>query len=190
MLSILLDPILPVFAIMFIGFFAGMFTVGVWVLMRRWFPDRSWMAGLMLAGLGGLLARPSGFIDPDNNDFVILSPVWLAVLFAAGLILLYGVSFAVLADRWATSWPRLEFTPVGLAAAVPMAAVFGLSVMVVVPALIMAAVICYAAWVRPIPERAERWLTNCERPGRWILAIAATLGAAWTSISAVQTLTL
>ena len=176
--------------VLFVGVFSGTLAVGLWVSLRRWFPDRSWQAGLMLAGLGGLLARPSGLINPDNKDFVILSPVWLAMVLSGGLIVLFGVSFAVLADRWAVDWPRLGRTPTGVLAAVPMIAVFGLSALIIVPAVIIALGVCFVAWRRPVSDRTSSWLRASERPGRWVLASVALAGAAWAMVSAVQVLTL
>lgn len=177
--------------VVFVGVFGGMVTAAIWASLRRWFPSRSWVAGLILAGLGaGLLARPSGLIDPDNRDFRILSPVWLAVLVTVLILLLYGVSFAVLADRWAARWPTIEPTPRGVVAAVPIAAVFAFGAMLIVPAAIMAVEVCYVAWRRPRSERTKQWLTSSDRPGRWILGAAATLGTIWVGVSAVQVLTL
>lgn len=177
--------------VLFMGLFGGMLTVGAWVLLRRWLPNRSWMAGLILTGIGaGLLARPVGLIDPDNRDFLILSPVWLAVLIAGLILLLHGVTFAVLADRWANRWPTIERTWRGVLAAAPAVVVFGFGAALLIPAAIMAAEICYVAWRRPRSARTQRWLSRTDLPGRWILAVAATLGTIWVGISAIQVLTL
>lgn len=174
--------------VLFVGLIGGMLTVGAWVLLRRWLPNRSWTAGLILAGIGaGLLARPVGLIDPDNRDFLILSPVWLAVLIAGLILMLHGISFAVLADRWANRWPTIEPTRRGVLAAVPAVVVFGFGALVLIPC---APSICYVAWRRPRSARTQRWLSRTDLPGRWILTAAATLGTIWVGISAVQVLTL
>ena len=47
--------------VLFVGLIGGILTVGAWVVLRRWLPNRSWMAGLILTGIGaGLLARSVG----------------------------------------------------------------------------------------------------------------------------------
>lgn len=176
--------------VMFIGVPSGMVAAWLWFALRRWLPDRSLWAGLIAAGLAGLLVRPSGLIDPDNRDFVILSPVWLAVVFSAGLVVLFGVSFAVLADRWSAHWPKLGATPAGVAAPVPMVGVFALSVLVVMPALIMVVGVAFVVWRPALGERTSRWLAASEPLGRGVLVVLALLGAGWVTVSAVQVLTI
>jgi len=68
------------------------------------------VAGLLIAGVGGCffmrvvgadsLARPLDLLAPESIDFEILGPLWLAVGFAVGLIMLLGTATCVLADRW------------------------------------------------------------------------------------------
>ena len=63
------------FLIVGLGTLAGLLSLGLFTVLRRWMPTRSLVAGLVAAGVGGgVMARPSGLVDPDNHDFVILSP--------------------------------------------------------------------------------------------------------------------
>jgi hypothetical protein len=71
-----------------------------------------------------------------------------------------------------------------------MIAVFGLSALIIVPAVIIAVGVCFVAWRRPVSDRTSSWLRASERPGRWVLASVALAGAAWAMVSAVQVLTL
>jgi hypothetical protein len=177
--------------VVFIGFFAGMITIGVWAELRRWLPERSVAAGVVVAAIGaGALARPSGLIDPGNHDFVILSPVWLAILLSMMVLLTYGVCFAVLADRWADTWPTPALTPRGVLATLPLLVAFAMGVLVVVPAIIIVVVVCFAAWRRPPSDRTRRRLQRSETPGRRVVAAAALVGALWVGVSAVQVLAL
>ena len=61
--------------VLFVGLFGGLVSLGMFVLLRRWLPERSVTAGLFAAGIGsGIFGRSSGLVNPDNPDFVILSP--------------------------------------------------------------------------------------------------------------------
>lgn len=184
----------------FIGLFGGLFSLAVIVVLRRWLPRRSLAAGLVLAGLGsGLLARPTGFVDPDNRDFVILSPVWLAVLLALALMVLHGLLSVVLVDRWGgrwlgPKWPGLEESSEESSrrrwvTVVPFGVVLAFSAVVVIPALIIIAVVSYAIFVLPRLGHMA-WLRRSEIPGRWVVGLAGVVGAIWTAVAAVEVLTL
>jgi hypothetical protein len=66
----------------------------------RWFlPNISWVAGL---AYGVILLGVLGVDDPlapDNRDFFILSPTWLAVALVSATALLFGMTFAALSAK-------------------------------------------------------------------------------------------
>ncbi len=71
----------------------------VFIPLRRILPRRAWIAGALF---GLLLLATFGVSDPlspDNVDFSILSPSWLAVTLVCLTALLYGATFGVLVAR-------------------------------------------------------------------------------------------
>ena len=78
----------------------------VFIPLRRILPRTSWIAGSLF---GLLLLATFGVSDPlspDNVDFVILSPTWLAVTLVCLTALLFGVTFsAIVASLDATLVP-------------------------------------------------------------------------------------
>lgn len=174
-----------------VGVLGGMVAAAAWSTLRRWLPERSVAAGVVVAAIAsGLLARPSGLVDPHNRDFVILSPAWLALLMSAAVVVAFGVSFAVLADRWAARWPDPELSPRGVLSVLPFFGVLALSLTIGAPAIVLAAVVSVVAWRQGRSSRTRRWLERSERPGGLALRAAAVLGAVWVGVSAVQVLTI
>lgn len=166
--------------------FAGLVGLLIYVLLRRWLPDRSLLAGLATACIGaGLLARPSGLLEPDNEDFVILSPTWLAVLLVMALMLLFGLLLAVLADSWAQSWPRPAASLKGIAGLVPLL----LTIPLVIGAVITAMAIAYTTFVTPLAARTTR-LRAVDAVGVWVVGALAVVGASWTFLAAGEILTI
>jgi hypothetical protein len=179
------------FLVLGVGVLGGMVATAAWVVLRRWLPERSVVAGLVVAAVGaGLLARPSGLIDPDNRDFVILSPTWLPLLMSVAVVLAFGVSFAVLADRWSTRWPVPAPTIRGVLSVVPFVGVLTLSVPMVVPAVVMVVAVSVATWRQRGRTRSGRWLERSERPGRLAVRTGAVAGGMWVGVSVVQVLAL
>lgn len=71
----------------------------VFIPLRRILPRTSWIAGSLF---GLLLLATFGVSDPlspDNVDFVILSPTWLAVTLVCLTALLFGVTFSAIVAR-------------------------------------------------------------------------------------------
>lgn len=179
------------FLVLGVGVLGGMVSVAAWAAFRRWLPERSVLAGVVAAAVGsGMLARPSGLIDPHNRDFVILSPAWLALLMSVAVVLAFGVSFAVLADRWAARWPVPALTVRGVLCVLPFFGVLALSLTIGPLAGVLVVVVSVAAWRQGRSTRPGRWLERSERPGGLVLRAAAVLGAVWVGVSAVQVLTL
>ena len=71
----------------------------VFIPLRRILPRPAWVSGSLF---GLLLLATFGVSDPlspDNVDFVILSPTWLAVALVCVTALLFGVTFSALVAR-------------------------------------------------------------------------------------------
>jgi hypothetical protein len=78
----------------FAGIFIPLATSLLFIPLRQILPQRAWIAGplfglLLLATLG--VADP---MSPDNIDFAILSPSWLAVTLVCLTALLFGMTFS------------------------------------------------------------------------------------------------
>lgn len=175
--------------IFFIGLVGGLTTLGMFVLLRPWLPARSVSAGFVGAAIGGgLLARPTGFIDPDNHDFRILSPAWLAVLSALIVVVLYGVLFAVLTDRWASQWPPLNRSIRGILASLPGVAALAFGIAAVLPGVIIAVMVLIAVFLKPRLDQTK--LRKTEWAGRGVTGLAAVAGGTWLLINCVQILRL
>ncbi|MEO7573729.1 MAG: hypothetical protein ABIX10_14965 [Acidimicrobiales bacterium] len=169
--------------IVFVGLAGGLAGLALYALLRRWLPDRSMTAGLVVGGIGaGLLARPTGLLNPENRDFDILTPTWLAVALALALLVTFALLAAVLVDRWGAGWPRPGRSPKGVAAVLPL-----------VPLLLAppAAAVVACAIVLGSSRRGQgaRAYTPADRLLRRGLVLAAAIGTAWTLVGASEILT-
>lgn len=177
------------FLIVGLGTLAGLLSLGLFTVLRRWMPTRSLVAGLVAAGVGGgVMARPSGLVDPDNHDFVILSPAWLAVVMAVVLLLLFGTLLVVLVDSWSESWPAPERTLRGFFATLPVVAIVLLSVLVPPFALAIVLAGLFSVYVRPRVTWSS--LDRLAVVGRPLVTALGVVGGAWVVVSAVQVLRL
>jgi hypothetical protein len=170
----------------FIGLFGGMVSLGLFVVLRRWLPQRSVLAGLLAAAIGaGGFARPSDLLNPDNRDFSMLSPSWLAVAMAITIIVLFGLTFAVLVDRWANTWHRPDRSWKGIAPLLPLIA------LIVFPPMLVLAIagMGISAFIAP-KTSGLRWLGPVDVVLRIVVAVIAMLGAISASVAAVEILTL
>jgi hypothetical protein len=83
----------------FAGILIPLVSSLVFIPLRRILPRPAWIAGALF---GLLLLATFGLSDPlspDNVDFSILSPLWLAVTLVCLTALLYGATFGVLVAR-------------------------------------------------------------------------------------------
>jgi len=167
--------------VLFVGGFGGLAGLAFYAVLRRWLPDRSLIAGLVTAGIGaGLLARPSGLLEPENPDFAILTPTWLALALAVGLIVTFGLVAAVLIDRWSASWPLPGRSVKGVAGVLPLAPLL----LAVTPGLAVLGAIGFTAAVQPAV--AGGWLRPVDRVLRVVVLIAAAAGVVWLGVSVVE----
>ena len=85
--------------LLFVGIGGGLATALGFLLVRRWLPRRAGPAGLVA---GMLLIGTLGVSDPfspDNVDFAILRPTWLAIVAVAGTGLLFATTYTAVAAR-------------------------------------------------------------------------------------------
>jgi len=71
----------------------------VFIPLRRILPRQAWISGLLFGLLLLATVGVSDPLSPDNVDFVILSPTWLAVALVCLTALLYGVTFSAIVAR-------------------------------------------------------------------------------------------
>ncbi|MGA0239670.1 MAG: hypothetical protein ACO3PD_14930, partial [Acidimicrobiales bacterium] len=118
-------------------------------------------------------------LAPESIDFEILGPLWLAVGFAVGLIMLLGTATCVLADRWVQQWPKPTCSVRGICGLLPFLPLilsgFGA---VIVPVLI--------AGRTARPERQRIDATRKDQVFAAVLVVAAVAGWAWTLAAAVE----
>lgn len=172
-----------VFLVGVLGALAGMTGLGLYVGLRRWLPSRSVVAGLCGAAIGaGVLARPSGLIDPENPDFRVLTPRPLAVVIVLAMVALFGLAFGPLVDRAAASWPRPSWSLRGVAGLLPFA------LLLVVPpvAIAVAVIVVLGSWLGPVPLRAG----GPSLLGTRLVLGFAAVGAVVVFVSAGQVLVL
>jgi hypothetical protein len=82
----------------------------VFVVARRWLPPTAGYAGLALGVLMlGTIGILGGAPNPDNTDFEILEPTWLALTLIALTALLAGTTFAAVAARLETGFRRIAY---------------------------------------------------------------------------------
>lgn len=138
------------FLVTFVGLFSGIIGALSMLLFRRFLPDRSWAAGLTVAGvIGGVLARPSDLLNPDSIDFEILGPGWFAAALGVALIAGLGIVGAELIDTFTNHWPTPTLGFKGLTGLLPLLLLGALG-----PALLVA-----------VPVLALR---SAVRPGRFL----------------------
>lgn len=105
--------------VVFNGIFFGMIGGIGYLLLRRWLPARPWLGGLIY-GVALLGLAPLDALNPDNTDFAILGPTWLAVVLVACLFPLYGMTTASVVERLDRTWPKMSTRPRALLAYSPL----------------------------------------------------------------------
>ncbi|MDW3219517.1 MAG: hypothetical protein R8F63_12975 [Acidimicrobiales bacterium] len=160
------------------GTFMGIVGAIGYLSARRLLPARSLTAGLVGVGIaGGLLARPSGVLDPENHDFAILEPRWLAVVLCLAVIAIGPLTIAILVDRWVPLWPTPGPSIRGLAGLAPLA------LLALIPPLLVALAVVVAARTIRYPRPPALM-----RLGRVVLPAGGAVGLAWIAVSGVAIL--
>jgi hypothetical protein len=94
--------------IVFTGLFFGLPSGALYMLLRRWLPGGR-LAGPAFGLLLLVVAAP--YLDPlrpENPDFDIVGPGWLAVVVFSAMALLHGMVVAALAARYSERLPLIE----------------------------------------------------------------------------------
>jgi hypothetical protein len=85
--------------LIFVGLGGGIVSAAGYLFIRSWLPAKAGASGLMV---GILLIGTLGVADalsPNNGDFSILTPLWLAILLLVATGLLFATTFTALAAR-------------------------------------------------------------------------------------------
>jgi hypothetical protein len=162
--------------VVFTGFFGGLVAALIHLVAGRWLPRRASGLGAVLAVI---LVGSFGVTDPlspDNVDFAVLEPLWLAAVLVLACGVLFAMAYAALVirlDHWVREDGARQLVFV---ASAPM-------MLVVVPAIVVVldAVGCAIAQGRVAAALDRR------RPllaGHAVVA-AATVAMAFTSAVAV-----
>ena len=165
--------------VVFVGVGVGLLAWIGRLILRRWLPDGSLLAGMVLGGIGaGLLARPSSLLEPSSVDFLTLSPAWLAVALILGLIATFAMLSVALADRWSLKWPIVRNTSTVFALA-------PLVVLITFPPISVVLIAATAARARVGEiDVAAPWVKRMDTVGRYVVGVGAVLGAGWTGVAA------
>ena len=160
--------------VIFVGIFGGIVGGVVFVALRRWLPQRAWMAGLAIGLLLLFFARLDP-LDPESIDLEILTPDLLAVALFLTLFPLYGMTMASLVSRFERSYPELSRRPRAIAAYLPLAPT--LLVPPVALALVAGAIVDVFA---KAPAFARVWRDRgVDLVGRAVLVLAGAASVIW-----------
>jgi hypothetical protein len=154
--------------IVFVGLFASVLAATGHLVLRRWLPATAGRAGLVL---GLVLLGTAGVSDPlapENVDFRLLRPTWLAVALVVATGLLLGTTLATLAARLDAASLSTSRARHLVYAGLPLAALPS-------PLLGVALVYVVARAVWPAPPE---WLHRLARAGPVRIAVAVVVLAA------------
>lgn len=116
------------------GLLPGLVSGFVYVLVRRWLPAGRW-GGVLYGLLHLLLATRLDPLRPDNVDFDLVGPSWLALLTFGLASVVHGMAVVALANRYSRMLP---LTDEGRVARARQLAPLVLPVMFLVPAAFLA----------------------------------------------------
>jgi hypothetical protein len=167
--------------VIFVGILGGIVGGLVFMMLRRWLPNRAWMAGLAIGLLLLFIARADP-LDPKSVDLEILSPELLAVALFLALFPLYGMVLASLVARFDRSYPVLSRRPRVVAAYVPLLPVL------LVPPLAVALVVGAGIDVfARAPRFTRKWREHrVDLAGRAVLVVAGALSVVWVGIGTAE----
>lgn len=164
--------------VIFVGLLGGLLAAAAFVLVRRWLPATAapagLVAGILLLGTIGV----SDAMSPDNVDFAILRPTWLAVTLIVVVALLFGVTFTALAARLDSGIATLDRRPSSIAGHASL-------VVLLFPPLVVGAA-AYVAGRAALRGRLAPLLDSStgRRVGRIVVGVAVVL-AAVSSVGAI-----
>lgn len=90
--------------IVFGGLFSGVVSGAIYIVVRRWLPSGRW-AGVAFGGLHLVIAATRvDPLRPDNRDFDLVGPGWLAVVTFGVAAVLHGVAVVAFANRYSRAF--------------------------------------------------------------------------------------
>jgi hypothetical protein len=155
--------------VLFVGIFGGVIGAALYLVVRRFLPP-GWLGGaafgLALLVVLGTTVDP---LRPENPDFEIVGPGWVAVLVFGALAVAYGVSLAAVVQRL-SEWLPLVARDRGVLLRYALPAVIAVPAFSVTIGLVVVglAVVATTRW-RPIVDavRSRRWVLG----GRVVLLV-------------------
>ena len=166
--------------VIFIGIFFPAAAALAYVGLRHFLPSPAPLAGMIF---GVILLGTIGVSDPmspDNVDFDILEPLWLALVGITLLALLFGAAFAVLATRFDAAVQPLSAGPGQIWKHLPL-------ILIVVPPVAVVALL-YVLLRVILRGRTRSTIDGpVRRPAMAIVALGA-IGAAVASIAAAASI--
>jgi hypothetical protein len=162
--------------IVFVGVLVGAASGVGYLLLRRWLPRGPW-SGPAFGAL--LLVTASPHLDPlrpENPDFDIVGPGWLAAVSFGALALLHGSSVAALAGRYSREVPLVRPAPRALLTHAPF--------LLLVPGLALLVPVIAGGGVALLATRSGRFLRvwssrATDTAGRVVLALGALVALPW-----------
>ena len=163
----------------FVGFFGILIgtVIGLsYMAVRRWLPRGIW--GGLTFGLGLLLIQGtrSDPLRPDNPDFGIVGPGWLAVIAFSLVVIGYGAVVASVASGYGRRLPLIRRDLKTIAKYLPVCVVLGPGVLLIaVPMLLVGAL-----WVMVARTKGLRDVLRSRGVllAGWVIGIAALAIAA------------
>lgn len=172
------------FLVVVSGIGAALVGLAIYVLLRRWLPERSVAAGLVGVAIGGgMFVRPAGLLTAENEDFTLVAPVALAVVLCISTLVLFGATFGVLVDHLGPRWPRAGWSLKGLASLVP----FG--VLLPAPPLLVVTLVAVLL-ATAVPGLRAQVEGRRARAGRMVVTALGGLGCLSIAVAAGQVLAL
>lgn len=169
--------------IVFTGLFFGLATGVLFMLLRRWLPSGR-LGGLTFGAL--LLVAAAPHVDPlrpENPDFDIVGPGWVAVVVFSAMALLHGMVVAAIAGRYSRVCPLIAPTPRGLITHAPLL-VLGPGLLVIVPLAVGGVVAWLMTRYRSV---VKAWRSGAVAPvGRVFLAAGSLVALPWFVSAAVD----
>lgn len=163
----------------FIGFFGiavGTVLAFAFMLIRRWLPRGRGSGATFGILLLLVLATRADPLRPENPDFDLVGPDWVAVLAFCAIVVGYGVLLGAMVGRFSRFLPLLKRDVRTIAKYVPPYVVFGPAFVILgIPLIIVGALAVLAGRVRGLEE-----LWHSERvslAGRALLVLIAAIAA-------------
>ena len=101
--------------IVFVGLFGGVVLAGLYLVLRKWLPPARWGALTVALVFGVVSSTRLEPLRPDNPDFELVGPPWLAVTIFLALGVLTMLTMGAVIGRLSRSLPLLEARPAAIA---------------------------------------------------------------------------